>query len=483
MTNSRRNILKITASIGASLTVPWVSTGHANEDPDFDVIVIGAGMAGLYATKQLLAKGHSVKVLEASDRHGGRIYSKTLGQTRIEMGAEEHYLRKNNPLYDAITGVLGEDAYVRTYDRDSLLSIDAGKTCWEESGDCYEDADIGKYWDYLEIISNASEQNDFSKTMADDVLERYGVGKNHRAYHLYDNAIANSIYGTSLENIGIASLAAQEQKWTLSEGIRVLSLFNTGYLDVLDQIWWNDILDHVSLSTPVAEVDTSGEHIRVTDSNGNVVSAKKIIITVSIGVLQSQSIRFTPQLPEATVKAYNNIGMGKGMKVALRFKEKFWDSKMTYFISEGLASNGWVPTSYKKESPDNIIMCYPMGRSAETLIEIAERNGGGDAGDIAITQAILEDLSNLISSKASELYIDAVVQNWASDPFVRGSYSHPTLETYASSKNYRQQLAEPVGGRIFFAGEATNNKNSATVPGALQEGERAAQHVDTLLKS
>ena len=479
--NTRRGFLKLTAGLSASISAPWVSLAQAEDQSDFDVVVVGAGMAGLYATKYLLSQGFKVLVLEASDRHGGRVYSHTLGQTRIELGAEEHYLRKNNPVYDAVTGALGKDAYVRTYDRDTLNSID-GSTCWEETGDCYKDADISRYWEYLNIFGNPSQQTDFSLTMADDVFNRYGIDKDHRAYHLFDSGIAGSIYGASLDRIGIASLAAQDYKWTLSSDIRVLAARDIGYLDVLNQVWWKDVLEYVKLNRPVAGIDSSGDTVRITDANGEMVSAKKVIVTASIGVLQSESIKFTPELPETTVHAYNNIGMGMGMKVALRFKEQFWDSKMTYFVSEGLSSSGWVPSSYKKESEDNIVMCYPMGNNVRALNDLAKQKGGGVAGDEAIIQVMLNDLEILLGGKAKQLYIDGVVQNWGLDPYVLGSYSYPMLETYAGTKSLRQQLAEPVSNKIFFAGEGTNHRNPSCVPGALQEGERAAIQVTQLIK-
>jgi len=429
LSGTRRQILKLASGVCAGLSAPWVSVSRANDTADFDVIVVGAGMAGLYAAKQLILNGHRVKVLEASNRHGGRIKTATLGDTRIEMGAEEHYLAKNNPIYDAITGLLGEDAYVKTYDADSMLSIDNGKTCWEETGDCYKDKDISKYWEYWDVFGNTSQQTDFSKTMADDVLERYGVDVNHRAYHLYDNAIAGSVYGTSLDRIGVASLAVQDQKWTLSDSIRVLAPHDLGYADVLDQLWWSDIIDHVQLNSPVKEIDSTGKFVKVTDVHGQRYTASKVIVTVSIGVLQSESIKFLPGLPRATIDAYNNIGMGRGMKVCLRFKEQIWDSKLTYFVSEGFCSSGWIPSSYKQDTPDNMVMCYPMGHSAQALTDLANKAGAGVGADNVIIEALLDDLTQMLGDKVKQSYLDGIVQNWSADPYIRGSYSYPMLET------------------------------------------------------
>ena len=103
-------------------------------------------------------------------------------------------------------------------------------------------------------------------------------------------------------------------------------------------------------------------------------------------------------------------------------------------------------------------------------------------GDEAILAAILEDLDGTFPGapgKATETYVDGVVQNWGTAPYTLGVYSYPKVETYTSATdNLREDLQAAVAeSRVFFAGEATSVARSATVPGALQEGERAADAV------
>ena len=85
---------------------------------------------------------------------------------------------------------------VKTYVGEDVLTMDDNKTCWVETGDCEDDTHIVKFWKYGAGSSRKKKNKDFSITMADDVLKRTGVDRNHRAYHLYDNSIAGSIYGT-----------------------------------------------------------------------------------------------------------------------------------------------------------------------------------------------------------------------------------------------------------------------------------------------
>ncbi len=480
---ARCDFLKLMAGGGIAASAPLLTRPvRATDNATYDVVIVGAGMAGLYAAKTLLQRGYRVRVLEASARHGGRIYSRTLGNTRIEMGAEEHYLARDNPIYDAVVSEYGQDVYTRAYVGEQLITVDGNKTCWEETGSCEQDADIRNFWKYQSFYGNRGKNKDFSVTMADVVAERYGVGPDHRAYHLYEHAIANSIYGASLNRIGAASLAQQDWNWTLSSDIRVVAPANLGYSDILDSIWWQGVLPHVDYERPVESVDFSGEHVVVTDATGARTRTHKVIVTASIGVLQSETIAFNPALPAATVEAYRGIGMGRGMKVALRFPQPFWESRMAYLITDGPVSSAWAPSHYKTGTDDHILMCYPMGGDAQALTDSARKAGGGAAGDAKIVRALLTDLDRIFDGKASPAIVDAHVQDWTADPYVRGSYSFPRLETYRSAAlNLRRQLGKPVADRVFFAGEGSNPSNPACVPGALQEGLRAADTVHRLL--
>tara|TARA_B100000900_G_scaffold316895_1_gene275889 strand:+ start:80 stop:499 length:420 start_codon:yes stop_codon:yes gene_type:complete len=119
-----------------------------------------------------------------------------------------------------------------------------------------------------------------------------------------------------------------------------------------------------------------------------------------------------------------------------------------------------------------------MGENSRQLTAL-----GSQGGEEAIVAAVLEDLNQTFpatSGAASELYVDALVQDWGADPYTRGAYSYPTTETIRSDEidTARLRLRSPVAGkRIFFAGEATHPTHPATVVGAIHEGERAALEV------
>jgi monoamine oxidase len=173
------------------------------------------------------------------------------------------------------------------------------------------------------------------------------------------------------------------------------------------------------------------------------------------------------------------------MKVPLRFATAWWETegeKLAWLVTEGLAAACWVPSDYKADSTDHILMCYPMGDNGAALNDIAATKGGGAAGETAIINAILADLDTVFPeapNAATANFIDGVVQNWGTHPYTLGVYSYAKVGTYTAAGNSRRlDLQVPVAGnRIFFAGEASHNTHPATVVGALHEGQRAAETV------
>ena len=457
-----------------------------------DVVIVGAGSAGLYAAKILSGNGYNVLIIEATDRIGGRGYSHTLGDTRVELGAEEHYLSAgNNPVWPAIIGEYGDAIYVEAYQGLGAYSMDGGtNTCWTKNealhycGDDYDVTAVGDFWSWYWRPNNHQDAN---TTVADDVLAEYGVGAGHRAYHLYDANIAGGSYATSLDKLGARSLALQDSSWDLSESVKVIGDKNLGYLDALETVWWNDVIANsdLLLSSPVVSIDTRGDNVVVTDAFGDLHAARQVIVTVSIGVLQSEAIDFIPDLPTDTVSAYNGIGIDMGMKVPMRFSSAWWETEgenLSWLVTEGLAGACWVPSDYKAGSIDHILLCYPMGDNGAALNDIASDAGGGAAGDAAIINAILGDLGETFPqtpSAATANFIEGVVQNWGAHPYTLGVYSYPKIGTYTTANNsLRLALQSPVANnRIYFAGEGSHNTHPATVVGALHEGERAANEV------
>ena len=476
-----------------TLTI-MITEGSTNPElTTHDIVVVGAGSAGLYAAKNLIDDGYDVLIIEATDRIGGRVKSASLGDMRVELGAEEHYLANGkNPVWDAVIAEYGESIYVDGYLVLDAYSMDSGSnTCWTKNNafhNCADDADVTLVDDFWDWYWKPKNHLNADSTLADDLFDQFGVGSESRAYHLYDAGITGGSFATNLHKIGARSMALQDNQWELSEDIQVLGDKDLGYSDALETIWWNDVIasSELLLNSPVVKIDTSGDDVVITDAKGNLHAARQVIVTVSIGVLQAEIIDFEPNLPATTVAAYNGIGIDMGMKVPMRFSSAWWETEgqeLGWVVTEGLAGACWAPSNYKVTSSSHILLCYPMGDYGTELNDIAADAGGGTAGDKAIIDAILADLDGTFPqapNQASANYLEGIVQNWGAAPYTRGVYSYPKIGTYtAANDSKRLDLQDPVANnRIFFAGEGSHNSHPATVVGALHEGERAAKNVN-----
>ncbi|MCH7600079.1 MAG: FAD-dependent oxidoreductase [Myxococcales bacterium] len=434
---------------------------------DHDVVIVGAGAAGLYAAVVLDGLGYDVLVVEASDRHGGRVWSDTMGDIGIELGAEELYGTNNNFIFNDIKAMYGNGAQIEIFrennSQDTLISMDGGNTCWVVTGNCQDDPDIYDYWDfYYDYGSHANDPTDI--TVAEHMDTVLGVDSSHRAYHLYEVLTPAGEYGTTVERLGLRSLSRQGALWTLSS--KVYGLAPTGYLDALNALYFDPILGKVTLNSPVTKIDTSGVKPVAIDANDVYHYADAIIVTVSLGVLQAGLIEFVPALPVAKQNAIDTLGMGKGMKISLRFTSQFWEDKMMDAITEGPTAECWAPKKYQPGAVDHVLTCFIMGINGEIMSALPD--------DTARINQALSDLDEMFSNAATPAYMSAVVQDWSNEPYVLGSYSYPTVGSFPGGTSMREVLAQPVGTTLFFAGEATNNGNSATVPGAMHTGERAA---------
>jgi monoamine oxidase len=471
-------LLQKALGLGLLIALSSFSTPSAAVEPstDHDVVIVGAGAAGLYAAYTLNTLGFSVLLLEATNRHGGRVYSDTLGDVGIEHGAEELYGASNNPIFNAINAEYGNGSQIRIFrgnaTQDQLLVMDAngmggGSTCWVETGNCELDADIVDYWDFYYQIGN-HDNAVTDQLLSDFLLNTWGVSSTNRGYHLYEAGSPAGEYGTTVERLGLRSLSREWNGFSLTGNVYGLS--PTGYLDALNTLYFDQVTPFVAYNSPVTVVDTSGIKPVAIDGNGVYNYAAAIIVTVSVGVLKAGIIDFIPDLPSSKLDAIDTIGMGKGMKISLRFSSQIWESKMMSVLADGPTGNCWTPNKYQPGATDHVLTCFLMGINAEAM--------GALADDSARINQALVDLDAAFGGSASTAFVEGVVQDWTAEPYIRGSYSYPAPGTRPlTGLTERQVLAQAVGPTLYFAGEATHNTAASTVPGAMQSGERAAGEI------
>ena len=149
--NCTLNLSDRVLSIGLlfGLALLPASANAVEPSTDHDVVIVGGGTSGLYAAYTLKNLGYDVLILEATNRHGGRLYSDTLGDVGIERGAEELYAdsgQNSNFVWDAIVAEFGAGAQIQMFTGSTMIEMDGGTTCL--GGSCNSDSDIGDYWDF-----------------------------------------------------------------------------------------------------------------------------------------------------------------------------------------------------------------------------------------------------------------------------------------------------------------------------------------------
>ena len=413
------------------------------EDINYDgkVLIIGAGAAGLYAAYILKTKGINFQILEASANYGGRLGKLTgFANFPIDLGAQWLH-GKNN-----ITG--------------DLIAKSGTKITLDNSDE--------KYWFNNQILSSLPRDINEIFTREDNlpdvsfkdfaIQEGYG-----NEYKNIVEAIAGDC-GAAASRISAFWKIKEEENW--SSGGKDFK-FQETYFDLIDSQIAIHIKDEILLNIIVSKIDYSQSSIVVTDSNNNNYKADKVIITVPITILKSNDIQFIPALPSEKTAAFAKIGMDAGMKVFLKFTNKFFDEN----IIGGSICAAYADDSIGKAQSDNILLAFITGKQAEYLTSLGS--------DSAITNALLLELDTMYNGQATASFVSSHVHNWTTNPFIKGAYSYSTVGIGDS----RKIAAQSINEKLYFAGEAMNiNGHHQTVHGAVETGYREVKHILKAIK-
>jgi monoamine oxidase len=445
---TRRGFLLGSAALAAA---PAFGQGPAPDQPlapaapagraEVDVVIVGAGAAGIAAARRLSAAGHSFTLVEATDRIGGRCFAETQSfGVPFDRGAHWIHVPDINPL-TKLAPRTGLDIYrspsgqrIRIGRRDareseledflaamvranrSIAEAARGRTDIDCAGALPKD--LGDWQSTIEFAlgpyasaSDLSELSavDFSKSVERDV-----------------GAFCRQGYGALLGK--------------LAEGIPV------------------------ELATPVTQVDTltRGSRVEATTPRG-ALSGRYLIVTASTGVLASDRIKFDRGLPKRQLDAIHRLKLGSFDHIALDLPGNPLGLQRDDLVLE------------KSSGPRTAALLANVSGTSLSLIEV----GGGFGrelsaqGDKAMVDFAVEWLAGLFGAGVKAAVNRTQVTRWNAEPWTLGAFS----AAVPGGQWARKALMEPVRDRVYFAGEAVHETMWGTVGGAWESGERAANAV------
>ncbi|MCH7868301.1 MAG: FAD-dependent oxidoreductase [Myxococcales bacterium] len=415
---------------------------------DFDVVIVGAGVAGMSAARALQDNGLSVQILESKDRIGGRAYTDShTFAVPFDHGCAWMSGGPYNPLVQ-IADKCGFESVERFFPRlehKTFVGTAAGGWVNDDEArardryvqDCYSAIDAA-----------ALQGGDVSIA---DVIDTTSVWAPHLENYL------RALQGGDLAEISALDFAKDE-----ADGDELY--LPRGYGALIHE-FGKDL--PVDLGAAVKSIAWSGDGVESRTSKGT-ISSKVAIVTVSTGVLAANRIRFEPGLPDTTRAAIAALPMGRLAKVAIQFDRNIYgsytDDCFVYYDSPHASM--CIITGY---GDSTMAVAYAGGPLADEL----EALGVEGAADY-----LLDRLEKVFDSKLRQYVTATDCTQWGSDPNVGGSYTI-ALVGHAGA---RVALAEPIENRLFFAGEATSEHHYGYAHGAFLEGRAAAEKVVALLR-
>lgn len=426
----------------------------------FDVIVIGAGAAGLAAAATLAQGGKRVCIIEARDRVGGRIFSRAEPDASIalELGAE--FVHGRSP------------ATTRWLRRFNTPLIDASQTRFSIRNGALEDADR--------------------------VFDEMKSGLRRVRRPRKDLSFADFLSGPAR---GVLSPRARKFARTLVEGFDAADATRVSTLEILDEWSGASAADAPTfrpqggygklISAIAADLDPAQAHLHLNTAANEVrwrrgavnvlathfeqpieFHAPRAIVTLPLGVLQlpaqsAHAVRFDPPLASKQ-QALATLASGPVIKVILRFREPFWEAlagghfrdAAFFHAPDAPFPTFWTPLPIRAP----LLVAWCAGPNASRMTGVDESQ---------IIDRALQSLCALFGKRCGALdqLRSAHVHDWQADPYACGAYSFVTV----GGNSARKSLARPIQATLYFAGEAADTKGeAATVAGALQSGEAAA---------
>ena len=435
----RRSFLKYAVLAGAG---PAVFARRSLAE--YDVVIVGAGAAGLSAARRLRELGRSFLVVEATARIGGRAHTNhSIFGVPYDMGAHWLHNGDRNPFRDYAIG-RGYTVYPASNGGSSIFGEDGPAGPLELA---QLTASLGQA--YGAILQAGAQGLDVS---AEEVVPEVN------SWDTTVETIVGASAGVNYKQLSTLDWfsAAGGEDWFCAEG------YGTVLADFGSRV-------PVELSTPVERIDWSGGDVRLETTNGT-VTGTTAIITASIGLLNSGRLAFSPTLPIEVLDALDGLRMTRYDHIALGFSENVFDVGADHYI---LAKT------------DTLASVSTLANLSGTLLTYNEVSGAFAAelesqpSEVAVDFAVGQ-LAALYGSSVEKKLVASDATRWGQQEWTLGSWAAAIPGRAADRRRLRQLSA--IGDRIFLAGEAMHPDLMATVAGAALSGRHVAEQVDRVLR-
>jgi monoamine oxidase len=417
----------------------------------YDVIIVGAGAAGLMAAYELTKNGKSVLLLEARDRIGGRIYTiPAHGFSRdVEAGAEfihgqaaltVELLKKAQMKYQEMEGVMYQ------LERGELVKRDFFDHEWQIMIQELEDV---KYdMPFYQFLNQKFPKDNYPE---------------------FFEGIRKFVEGYNAADMKDVSTMALKEEWTREEEPRQYRPL-LGYGELVSYLHENILEQNgmFALRHCVSEIIWQKDSIRIKTNQLDFVSSK-ILVTVPISLLQNGSIRFTPAIPEYE-SAARDFGYGAIIKFLIEFKNVFWETQAArkYPNLKFVFSDAAIPTWWSQLPTRNTLLTGWLGGPRVREMNLDKQS---------LFEKALLSLAYIFDEPAEKIQEHIHhwhIENWLDDPFALGAYSYPKIQ----SESAKALINTPLLNTLFFAGEALHaGPATGTVEAAFASGKEAARKI------